>query len=90
MANNTDNKTAKAIHINELRRALDNAKVLQDSIAISRSEIQNIDNAMAARKQADMNPNQSPNQNYNQNPNNNQKQISHPSSYSPQFRQLAQ
>lgn len=56
----------------ELLQYFNNVKVLQDSIAISRSEIQNIDNAMAARKQADMNPNQSPNQNYNQNPNNNQ------------------
>ena len=56
----------------ELLQYFNNVKVLQDSIAISRSEIQNIDNAMAARKQADMNPNQSPNQNYNRNPNNNQ------------------
>ena len=56
----------------ELLQYFNNVKVLQHSIAISRSEIQNIDNAMAARKQADMNPNQSPNQNYNQNPNNNQ------------------
>ena len=56
----------------ELLQYFNNVKVLQDSIAISRSEIQNIDNAMAARKQTDMNPNQSPNQNYNQNPNNNQ------------------
>ena len=27
MANNTDNKTAKAIHINELRRALDISRI---------------------------------------------------------------
>ena len=45
----------------ELLQYFNNVKVLQD-----------IDNAMAARKQADMNPNQSPNQNYNRNPNNNQ------------------
>ena len=41
----------------ELVQYFNNVRVLQDSIAVSRNEIQGIDNAMSARKQAGQNNN---------------------------------